>query len=230
MPAPQPRTWLVTGASSGIGEATARAAAEAGDRVVLCGRDRERLDALVDELGADHVAAARGDVTRPEDQIAAVQLAIDRFGGLDVAFANAGVSGVRGFLNDSVERWRELVLTNVLGVALTIRATLPALRASRGHLLLTGGVAGRLPVPGSLYAATKAAVISLGEGARAELEGSGVRVTLVEPGTVHTAFYDNPQADALWPQDVARAVLYAVQSPSHVDVGEIVVRPTAERF
>lgn len=224
------RTWVISGASSGIGEATARAAVAVGDRVVLCGRDGDRLDALTGELGTTHTVACPGDVGEPGVMDAAVTRAIEAFGSVDVAFANAGVHGARGFTNDSAEHWREMVLTNVLGVALTIRAALPELRRTRGHLLLTGGVAGRRPLPGSLYAATKAAVISMGEGARAELAGSGVRVTTVVPGTVHSGFYDNPQADALWPKDVAAAVLYAVRSPAHVDVGELVLRPTAERF
>jgi NADP-dependent 3-hydroxy acid dehydrogenase YdfG len=121
-----------------------------------------------------------------------------------------------------------MVLTNVLGAALTIRATLPALRESKGHLLLTGSVAGRRALPGSLYSATKWAVTAMGEAARQELDGTGIRVTLIEPGSVDTPFFDNPPAGALEPDDVARAVLYAVGQPPHVDVNEILVRPTAQ--
>src|ERR671922_217912 len=116
----------------------------------------------------------------------------------------------RSFLASSPEHWREMVLTNVYGVALTIRATLAALKESRGHLVLTSSVAGRRALPGSLYSATKWAVTAMGEAARLELDGTGVRVTLIEPGMVDTPFFDNPVSDALEADDVARAVLYAV--------------------
>src|SRR5947209_14255827 len=157
-----------------------------------------------------------------------VQRALDEFGRLDVAFANAGFGAARGFEAESPEHWRSMVLTNVYGVALTIRATMPALRESRGHILLTGSVAGRRALPGSLYSATKWAVTAMGEAARQELGGTGVRVTLIEPGMVDTPFFDNPVRDALEPDDIARAVLYAVSQPPHVDVNEILIRPTAQ--
>jgi NADP-dependent 3-hydroxy acid dehydrogenase YdfG len=145
-----------------------------------------------------------------------------------VAFANAGFGAKRGFLEESPEHWRSMVLTNVYGAALTIRATLPALKDSRGHLLLTGSVAGRRALPGSLYSATKWAVTAMGESARQELNDSGVRVTLIEPGMVDTPFFSNRPSNALEPDDIARAVMYAVSQPPHVDVNEILVRPTAQ--
>jgi NADP-dependent 3-hydroxy acid dehydrogenase YdfG len=147
---------------------------------------------------------------------------------VDVAFANAGFGATRGFLNESPEQWRSMVLTNVYGAALTIRATLPALVHAQGHLLLTGSVAGRRALAGSLYSATKWAVTAMGEAARQELIGTGVRVTLIEPGSVDTPFFDRPPADALAPDDVARTVMFAVSQPPHVDVSEILVRPTAQ--
>jgi NADP-dependent 3-hydroxy acid dehydrogenase YdfG len=121
-----------------------------------------------------------------------------------------------------------MVLTNVYGAALTIRATLPAVREARGHVLLTGSVAGRRALPGSLYSATKWAVTAMGESLRQEVEGSGVRVTLIEPGMVDTPFFDNRPRGALEADDVARAVMFAVSQPPHVDVNEILVRPTAQ--
>jgi NADP-dependent 3-hydroxy acid dehydrogenase YdfG len=121
-----------------------------------------------------------------------------------------------------------MVLTNVYGAALTVRATLPALKEARGHLLLTGSVAGRPALPGSLYSCTKWAVTAMGEAARLELDGSGVRVTLIEPGMTDTPFFDNRPSDALADDDIARAVMYAVSQPPHVDVNEILVRPTAQ--
>jgi NADP-dependent 3-hydroxy acid dehydrogenase YdfG len=223
------RVFLITGASSGIGAATARAAAEAGYRLVLAARSIDRLRSLADELGGEERAlAVECDVTEWEQQEAMVRAAQDAFGRIDVAFANAGFGAARGFLAESPEHWRSMVLTNVYGAALTIRATLTALRESRGHLVLTGSVAGRRALPGSLYSATKWAVTALGEAARQELNGTGVRVTLIEPGQVDTPFFNQRPTDALTPEDVARAVMFAVSQPPHVDVNEILVRPTAQ--
>jgi NADP-dependent 3-hydroxy acid dehydrogenase YdfG len=222
--------FLITGASSGIGSATARQAAEGGYRVVLAGRSRDRLEALARELGGERRALVQEcDVTAWEQQLAMVQAALEHFEQLDVAFANAGFGAARGFLAETPERWRSMVLTNVYGAALTIRATLPSLKDSKGHLVLTGSVAGRRALPGSLYSATKWAVTAMGESARQELNDTGVRVTVIEPGMVDTPFFDNGAPDwALKPEDVARAVMFAVSQPAHVDVNEILVRPTAQ--
>jgi NADP-dependent 3-hydroxy acid dehydrogenase YdfG len=219
------RVFLITGASSGIGEATARHAAAAGYRVVLAARSAEKLDALATELGGLSVTC---DVTEWADQEAMVERTLVEYGRIDVAFANAGFGAGRSFKGSTPEHWRSMVLTNVLGVAFTIRATFDALVESRGHLLLTGSLAGRRPLPGSLYSATKYAVTSMGEGARLELNGTGVRVTLIEPGMVDTPFFDTPPVGMLEPDDIARAVMWAVSQPPHVDVNEILVRPTAQ--
>jgi NADP-dependent 3-hydroxy acid dehydrogenase YdfG len=226
---PDQRVFLITGASSGIGAATARQAAQSGYRLVLGARSEDRLHELVDELGgSERAVAERCDVSEWEDQQGLVRTALERFGRLDVVFANAGFGAPRGFLNSDVDHWRAMVLTNVYGVALTIRATMPALKETRGHLLLTGSVAGRRALQGSLYSATKWAVTAMGEAARQELVDSGVRVTLIEPGMVDTPFFDNRPTDALEPDDVARAVMFAVSQPPHMDVNEILIRPTAQ--
>jgi NADP-dependent 3-hydroxy acid dehydrogenase YdfG len=221
--------FLITGASSGIGASTARRAAEAGYRVAVAARSADRLAELAEEIGGEKRAIALAcDVTEWDQQQAMVDATLSRFGRLDVAFANAGFGATRGFLEESPEHWRSMVLTNVYGTALTIRATLPALREARGHLLLTGSVAGRRALPGSLYSATKWAVTAMGEAARQELIGSGVRVTLIEPGMVDTPFFSQRPNDALEADDVARTVMFAVSQPPHVDVNEILVRPTAQ--
>ncbi len=221
--------FLITGASSGIGAATARAAAAEGFRLVLAARSVDRLEELASDLGgSERALVVECDVTEWERQEAMVAAALDAFGRIDVAFANAGFGAARGFLAESVEHWRSMVLTNVYGAALTIRATMPSLKESRGHLLLTGSVAGRRALPGSLYSATKWAVTAMGESARQELDGTGVRVTLIEPGMVDTPFFENRPADALLPEDVARAVMFAVSQPPSVDVNEILVRPTSQ--
>jgi NADP-dependent 3-hydroxy acid dehydrogenase YdfG len=224
------RVLLITGASAGIGAATARRASEAGWRVVLAARSRDRLEELATELGSpERALAVPCDVTEWEDQQRMVQAALSAFGGIDAALANAGFGGPRGFLKDTPEHWREMVLTNVYGAALTLRATIPALRDSRGHLLLTSSVAGRRALPGSMYSCTKHAVTAMGEAARQDLNGSGVRVTLIEPGMTDTPFFENRPADALADDDIARAVMYAVSQPPHVDVNEILIRPVAQQ-
>ena len=220
---------LITGASSGIGAATARAARAAGWRLVLAARSVERLEQLAEELGGPEAAiAVQCDVTDWDQQQRMVQSALDAFEGIDAAFANAGFGGARGFLKDTPEHWREMILTNVYGAALTIRATVPALTASRGHLLLTSSVAGRRVLPGSIYSCTKHAVTAMGEAARQDLHDAGIRVTLIEPGMVDTPFFDNKPTDALQDDDIARAVMFALEQPAHVSVNEILVRPTAQ--
>jgi NADP-dependent 3-hydroxy acid dehydrogenase YdfG len=223
------KVFLITGASTGIGAATARHAVEAGGRVVLAARSTDKLEALAQELGGpERAIAVTCDVTEWDDQQGMVQQALDAFGTVDIVFANAGFGAKRGFLEESVEHWRAMVLTNVYGAALTLRATIPALKESKGHLLITSSVAGRRVMPGSLYSATKWAVTAMGEAARAELDGTGIRVTLIEPGMVDTPFFDNPVSNALHADDIANAVMYAVSQPPHVDVNEILIRPTSQ--
>jgi NADP-dependent 3-hydroxy acid dehydrogenase YdfG len=167
--------------------------------------------------------------TLTDDQRALVERALGEYGRIDVAFANAGFGGPRGFEEGDVEHWKAMVLTNVLGVAYTIRATMPALRESRGQLLITSSVAGRRALPGSLYSATKHAVTAMGEAARLDFNDTGVRVTLIEPGMVDTPFFDSPpRIEPLQADDIARAVMFAVSQPPHVDVNELLIRPTAQ--
>jgi NADP-dependent 3-hydroxy acid dehydrogenase YdfG len=225
---------LITGASSGIGAATARAAAGT-HRLVLAARRLEALDELVSELGGEERAvAAECDVTEWDAVQAVVATGLDRFGRIDAVFANAGFGATRGFLEESVEHWRSMVLTNVYGVALTIRATLPhLLERGDGHYLVTSSTAGRRVLPGSLYSATKWAATAIGEAIRAELrqmhDNRSIRVTLIEPGMTDTPFFDNrPGEWALRDEDVARAVMFALQQPPGVDVNEILIRPTAQ--
>ncbi|MET0339718.1 MAG: SDR family oxidoreductase [Polyangiales bacterium] len=222
----QERVFLITGASSGIGAATARAARAAGFKLVLAARSADKLRALVDELGGDAAIAVPCDVTSVEDQRALVRAALERFGRLDVVFANAGIGGSPGgFTAADPARWKDMILTNVYGVGLTIQASLEALKATKGQLIITGSVAGRRTLKGSMYSATKWAVTAIGFGLREELAGTGVRVTLIEPGMVDTPFFDDPKPDALRPEDVARSVLFAATQPPEVEVHELTVLP-----
>jgi NADP-dependent 3-hydroxy acid dehydrogenase YdfG len=218
---------VITGASTGIGAATARRAVEFGQRVVLAARSEDKLQALAQELGGDEKAiAVRCDVTSWDDQQAVVQTTLDRFGRMDSYFANAGFGATRGFLEESVEHWRDMVLTNVYGAALSIRASLGHFKKNNaGHLILTSSIAGRRALPGSLYSATKHAVTAMGESLRQEIAETDIKMTLIEPGAVDTPFFDNRPSGALEADDIARAVMFALTQPPNVDVNEILIRP-----
>jgi NADP-dependent 3-hydroxy acid dehydrogenase YdfG len=218
---------VITGASTGIGAATARRAVEFGQRVVLAARSEDRLEALAQELGGDEKAVAvRCDVTSWDDQQALVQTALERFGRMDSYFANAGFGAKRGFLEESVEHWKSMIDTNVLGCALSIRASLGHFKKhNAGHLILTSSIAGRRVLPGSLYSATKHAVTAMGEALHQEIADTDIKMTLIEPGMVDTPFFDNRPSGALEPDDIARAVMFALTQPPHVDVNEILIRP-----
>jgi NADP-dependent 3-hydroxy acid dehydrogenase YdfG len=223
------RVLVITGASTGIGAATARAAVQDGFSVVAAARSNDKLEALVGELGDDRALAVATDVTVWEENERLIAAAVDRFGRVDAVFANAGFGAARGWLNETPQHWREMVLTNVLGAAYTLRAAIPEVTKTTGHLLVTGSVAGRRALPGSLYSCTKWAVTAMGEAVRQDLNETGVRVTVIEPGMVDTPFFDNGAGPgALHPEDIARAVMYAISQPPHVDVNEILIRPTAQ--
>jgi NADP-dependent 3-hydroxy acid dehydrogenase YdfG len=226
---------LITGASSGIGAATARLAADR-YRLVLAARRREVLEDLAAELGGAGAAVAVAcDVTEWDQVEALAQRALADFGRVDAVFANAGFGATRGFLEETPEHWRSMVLTNVLGPALTIRATLPhLLERGDGHYVITSSVAGRRALPGSLYSATKFAATTIGEALRQELrqmkENDRIKVTLIEPGITDTEFFDDKPAEwALRDEDIAREVLHALTAPPGVEINEILIRPTAQR-
>jgi NADP-dependent 3-hydroxy acid dehydrogenase YdfG len=224
---PDSPVFVITGASSGIGSATARRAVEFGQRVVLAARSADKLDSLAEELGGeDNAIAVSCDVTSWDDQQRLVATTLERFGRVDGYFANAGFGAKRGFLEESVEHWKSMIDTNVYGAALSIRAVLPEFRRQNsGHLLLTSSVAGRRVLPGSLYSCTKHAVTAMGEALRQEVAETDIKVTLIEPGMVDTPFFENKPTGALEADDVARAVMFALTQPPHVDINEILVRP-----
>lgn len=233
----------ITGASSGIGEATALLLAERGAKVVLGARRPERLEALaarIEKAGGQAVWA-RTDVKRRADLAALVALARTRYGRLDVLVSNAGVGLISPIDDLRVEDWEEMIDVNFKGVLYGIAAALPVFRQQGfGHFVNTVSTAGLRVVPlQGVYAATKNAVRTVSEGLRQEA-GADLRVTVVSPGVTRTEFTD-PMAPemkarildsmgeiAMPPEAVARAIAYAVEQPSGVDVGDIVVRPTAQ--
>jgi len=226
--------FLITGASSGIGAATARLAASQGDRLVLAARRLESLEALAEELGGpERVLAVRCDVGDPEQVTAMVERIVSRWGRLDVAYANAGQFRHSQILGeaDAYAEWRDMVLTNVYGAAITAHAVWPLLTASRGHLIFTGSVAGRVTVAGSLYSATKWAVTGLAQAIRVKAIDTGVRVSVIQPGLVDAGPSPQERRDdpKLSPEDVARTVMFAVSAPPGVDINEILVRPLGQR-
>jgi NADP-dependent 3-hydroxy acid dehydrogenase YdfG len=217
---------VITGASTRIGAATARRAVEFGHRVVLAARSEDKLEALAVELGGENAIGVRCDVANWHDQQAVVQTALERFGRMDAYFANAGFGAKRGFLEESVEHWKAMIDTNVYGAALSIRASLGHFKKQgSGHLILTSSIAGRRVLPGSLYSATKHAVTAMGEALRQEIADTDIKMTLIEPGAVDTPFFDNRPSGALEADDIARAVMFALTQPAHVDVNEILIRP-----
>ncbi|PNY82011.1 SDR family oxidoreductase [Deinococcus koreensis] len=233
--APSGRVLFITGASTGIGAAVARQAAAEGWRVALAARSEDKLRALAAELG-DSALPLRCDVTLWEDLERAVAATVERFGRLDAALANAGfTAGTPRYASGdpTPDEWRDMILTNVLGAALTARATLPRLLESRGHFLLVGSVAGRVATPGP-YSATKWAISGMADSIRKEVSAQGVRVTNIEPGRVETPFWAEdrrPEGAAfLQDDDVARAVLYVLNQPPHVAVNELLIRPTTQEL
>ena len=225
---------LITGGSSGIGAATARALLKQGHRVAVTGRDGDRLAAFAaSEDAGERLLTVSGDAGDAADVADAVSQAVGRWGRLDTVIANAGFS-LPGTLEDhDPDAMRSMVLTNVLGPALLVRETLPHLRESRGRIVVVGSVAGIRNTPGNLYSVTKWAVHALVENVRLLVAKDRVGVTLVAPGVVDTPFWDErggaPQAaPALTAEQIANAILFAVNQPEGVDVSQLVVRPTGQ--
>ncbi len=239
----QDRVALVTGASSGIGEATAVALAAAGAVVAVGARRADRLQDLVARIEADggRALALDLDVTDEAQCRSAVQQTVDQFGGLDVLVNNAGVMLLGPIEDADTEDWRRMIGTNVLGLMYMTHAALPHLLAGKGDVVNVSSVAGRTARAGAgVYNASKWGVGAFSESLRQEVTGRGVRVVLVEPGAVATELTDHithagakeqiqgfvQQMRPLQAEDIAGAVLYAVTQPAHVAVNEVLVRPT----
>lgn len=235
---------IITGASSGIGEATALLLAERGAKVVLGARRVDRLAALADRIAqaGGEATYTRTDVKRRADLATLVTLACERYGKLDVLINNAGIGPISRFDDLRVEDWEEMIDVNIKGVLYGIAAALPVFRKQGfGHVVNVISTAGLRIVPlQGVYAGTKNAVRTISEALRQEA-GATLRVTGVSPGFIHTGFADampDPQVKAhildrmekiaIPPEAIARGIAFAIEQPADVDVGDIVIRPTAQ--
>jgi NADP-dependent 3-hydroxy acid dehydrogenase YdfG len=224
---------LITGGGSGIGAAVARQLLDAGHRVAVTGRGERRLRDFADELGQpDGLLTITGNAAEYDDVRSAVDATLKAYGRLDTVVANAGFATHDSVAEGDPAGWTEMVLTNVLGPALLIRASIDALKESRGRIVLVGSVAGFVNTPGNIYGATKWAVTGLAENTRRQVTEFGVGVTLVAPGRVETPFWDTygslPPGHLLTADQIADSVVWAIRQPVGVDVNTVVVRPLGQ--
>jgi NADP-dependent 3-hydroxy acid dehydrogenase YdfG len=229
------RTVLITGAAGGIGEATTRRLLAAGYQVAISGRHEAQLQNLVSELNQpDRVFPVVADATDYEALNEAIGHTVGRFGQLDVVIANAGFSTHDNLITGNPDRWREMVLVNVLGPALLVKAALPALRASRGRIVFLGSVAGFKNTPGNMYSVTKWAATGLAENTRLLVTGEGIGVTLIAPGRVDTPFWSHRPASAaadgpsLTAEHIADTIAWALDQPASVDINTVLLRPIGQ--
>jgi NADP-dependent 3-hydroxy acid dehydrogenase YdfG len=242
------RVAAVTGASSGIGEATALALAGAGAAVALGARREDRLTALAERIGSDggSAVALACDVTDEDSARSFVAEASSQLGGLDILVNNAGVMLLGPVEGADTSHWRTMVEVNMLGLLYCTHAALPLMRsAGSGHIVNISSVAGRSANAGSaVYNLTKFGVGAFSEALRQEVSAAGIRTTVIEPGFVDTELQGHNEHPAvregiekmrkalpevLQAEDIARAILYAVSQPQRVDVNEVLIRPTGQR-
>ncbi|MET7454277.1 SDR family oxidoreductase [Streptomyces sp. NPDC005574] len=224
---------LITGGGSGIGAAVARQLLAAGQRVAVTGRGAARLRTFAEELGEpEGLLTITGNAAEYDDVRSAVDRTLKDFGRLDTVVANAGFATHDTVADGDPAGWTEMVLTNVLGPALLIRAAVDALKETRGRIVLIGSVAGFVPTPGNIYGATKWAVTGLAENTRRQVTEFGIGVTLVAPGRVETPFWDSygslPPGQLLTADQIADSVVWAIRQPAGVDVNTVVVRPLGQ--
>ncbi|UKY47699.1 SDR family oxidoreductase [Streptomyces inhibens] len=224
---------LITGGGSGIGAAAARQLLDQGHRVTITGRNDDRLRRFAEELGKPAgLLTVAGDAADHDTVQAAVDATVKEFGRLDTVVANAGFATHDTLADGDPAGWREMVLTNVLGPALLIRAALPALKETRGRIVLVGSVAGFVHTPGNIYGATKWAVTGLAENTRRMVTADGIGVTLIAPGRVETPFWEGmgglPEGNLLTADQVAESLVWAIRQPSGVDVNNVIIRPIGQ--
>ena len=234
---------VITGASSGLGEATARRLVNGGAKVVLGARRMERLQSLAQELGLDERAVVKTDVTQRDQVEALVERAIQLHGRIDVMLNNAGVMPHSPLERLKVEEWDQMIDVNIKGVLYGIAAAMPHMTAQKnGQIINVSSVAGHKVGPGSaVYAATKHAVRVISEGLRQEVKPYNIRSTIISPGAVDTelpnsisendvseAIHDFYEQYAIPADSFARSVEFAMSQPEDVDINEILFRPTSQ--
>ncbi|HDG9396391.1 TPA: SDR family oxidoreductase [Staphylococcus aureus] len=221
---------VVTGAGSGIGEAIATLLHEEGAKVVLAGRNKDKLQNVANQLAQDSVKVVPTDVTKKEEVDELIKMAQQTFGGLDIVINSAGQMLSSKITDYQVDEWDSMIDVNIKGTLYTAKAALPnMLEQSSGHLINIASISGfEVTKSSTIYSATKAAVHTITQGLEKELAKTGVKVTSISPGMVDTAItatYNPTDRKKLEPQDIAEAVLYALTQPKHVNVNEITVRP-----
>ncbi|HCD2355814.1 TPA: SDR family oxidoreductase [Staphylococcus aureus] len=221
---------VVTGAGSGIGEAIATLLHEEGAKVVLAGRNKDKLQNMANQLAQDSVKVVPTDVTNKEEVDELMKIAQQTFGGLDIVINSAGQMLSSKITDYQVDEWDSMIDVNIKGTLYTAQAALPTmLEQSSGHLINIASISGfEVTKSSTIYSATKAAVHTITQGLEKELAKTGVKVTSISPGMVDTAItaaYNPSDRKKLDPQDIAEAVLYALTQPKHVNVNEITVRP-----
>lgn len=218
---------LITGASSGIGAATAEKLVADGHKVALTARREEKLQELVASLGKDNAVAFAADATDYQAQCEVVKKTVSHYGRLDAAFANAGTGlSTPGTENGDVDEWDKLIDINVNALLYTAKATLPHLRETKGHFLITSSAAGRRPIKGSIYGASKWFAYGFGQNLAEEMEEWHGRCTTICPGVVNTPFFDEPKDTKIQPEDVANAVAHAISADHRTNIREIYLMPT----
>ncbi|HAR7073077.1 TPA: SDR family oxidoreductase [Staphylococcus aureus] len=221
---------VVTGAGSGIGEAIATLLHEEGVKVILAGRNKDKLQNVANQLAQDSVKVVPTDVTKKEEVDELIKIAQQTFGGLDIVINSAGQMLSSKITDYQVDEWDSMIDVNIKGTLYTAQAALPTmLEQSRGHLINIASISGfEVTKSNTIYSATKAAVHTITQGLEKELAKTGVKVTSISPGMVDTAItaaYNPTDRKKLEPQDIAEAVIYALTQPKHVNVNEITVRP-----
>ncbi|MEG3759965.1 SDR family oxidoreductase [Pseudoalteromonas carrageenovora] len=218
---------LITGASSGIGEATAKTLVNNGHKVILTARSEDKLTKLVQSLGEDNALSVPADATDFTELENVVTQGLEKFGRLDAAFANAGMGvSTAGTEKGDPDEWSTMIDINIKALLWTAKATLPHLRQNKGHFILTSSAAGRKPIKGSIYGATKWFAYGFGQNLAEEMSEWNGRCTTIAPGMVNTPFFDEAKPDKLDPQDVADAVLFAIEANQRNNVREIYLMPT----
>ena len=243
----QGKVVVVTGASSGLGESTARLLAGNGAKVVLGARRKDRIDAVVKDITAKGGSALgfKTDVTRRGDVEALVRGAMDRYDRIDVMVNNSGIMPMAPMAALKVEEWEGMIDVNIKGLLYGVAAVLPIMQKQKqGHIINIASVAGfKVFAPGGVvYSATKSAVRALTEGLRMEVKADNIRCTMISPGAVATELTESSSEEAIRknlrefykiaipPDSIARAIAYAIEQPAEVEIDEVVIRPTAQEY